>query len=42
VLPTETLGFWLGIDIGGGCGALLVSLERMSLSLRHIAWHELW
>jgi hypothetical protein len=28
VLPTETWGFWLGIDIGGGCEALLVSPER--------------
>jgi molybdopterin/thiamine biosynthesis adenylyltransferase len=25
-LPTETRGFWVGIDIGSGCEALLVSL----------------
>jgi hypothetical protein len=42
VLPTETSGFWLGIDIGGGCGALLVSLERMLPSLCHAAWRQLW
>jgi hypothetical protein len=31
MLPTETRGYWL--DISGGCGALLVSLERMPPSL---------
>jgi hypothetical protein len=28
VLLTERWGFWLGINIDGGCEALLVSLER--------------
>jgi hypothetical protein len=28
VLPTKTWGFWLGINIDGGCEALLVLLGR--------------
>jgi hypothetical protein len=32
VLTSETWGFWLGIDISGGCEALLVSPERTPLS----------
>jgi hypothetical protein len=32
-LPIETLGFWLGINISGGCEALPISPERMPLSL---------
>jgi hypothetical protein len=28
LLPTETWGFWLGINIDGGCKALLVLLDR--------------
>jgi hypothetical protein len=31
-LPIETSGFWLGINISGGCEALLISPERMPLS----------
>jgi hypothetical protein len=40
-LPTKTFGVSLGIDIGGGSEALLVSLERTSLSLFPAAQRQL-
>jgi hypothetical protein len=41
VLPTETWGFLLVIDIGGRCEALLFSLERTSSSLFSAAQRQL-
>jgi hypothetical protein len=41
VLPTETWGIFLGIDIGGGYKALLVSPERTTLPLFPAAQRQL-
>jgi hypothetical protein len=40
-LPTETWGFLVGVDISGGCEALLVSLERTSPSSFHASQRQL-